>query len=55
LLDPIAKPNIPSSIDTSDEQKTDEKPKYKKMKKKKNEGQDNPDARYVHNGIYFGH
>jgi hypothetical protein len=35
LLAPIEKPNIPSSIDTLDEQKTDKKPKDKKKKKKK--------------------
>jgi hypothetical protein len=43
LLAPIEKPNIPSSIDTLDEQKTDKKPKdKKKKKKKKDEKQDNP-------------
>ena len=46
LLAPIEKPNIPSSIDTLDEQKTDKKPrdkkKKKKNKKKKDEEQDNP-------------
>jgi hypothetical protein len=44
LLAPIEKPNIPSSIDTLDEQKTNKKPKdkTKKKKKKKEEGQDNP-------------
>jgi CelD/BcsL family acetyltransferase involved in cellulose biosynthesis len=44
LLAPIEKPNIPSSIDTLDEQKTDKKPKDKKKKKKKrkDEEQDNP-------------
>jgi hypothetical protein len=44
LLAPIEKPNIPSSIDTLDEQKTDKKPKdkKKKKKKKKDEEQDNP-------------
>jgi hypothetical protein len=41
---PIEKPNIPSSIDTLDEQKTNKKPKDKKKKKKKtkDEEQDNP-------------
>jgi hypothetical protein len=41
---PIEKPNIPSSIVTLDEQKTDKKPKdkKKKKKKKKDEEQDNP-------------
>jgi hypothetical protein len=34
-LAPIEKPNIPSSIDTLDEQKTSKKPKDKKKKKKK--------------------
>jgi hypothetical protein len=43
LLAPIEKPNIPSSIDTLDEQKTNKKPKDKtKKKKKKDEEQDNP-------------
>jgi CelD/BcsL family acetyltransferase involved in cellulose biosynthesis len=44
LLAPIEKPNIPSSIDTLDEQKTNKKPKdkKKKKKKKKDEEQDNP-------------
>jgi hypothetical protein len=44
LLAPIDKPNIPSSIDTLNEQKTDKKPKDKtrKKKKKKDEEQDNP-------------
>ena len=43
LLAPIDKPNIPSSIDTLDEQKTNKKPKdKKKKKKKKDEEQDNP-------------
>jgi hypothetical protein len=44
LLAPIEKPNIPSSIDTLDEQKTNKKPKDKKKKKmkKKGEEQDNP-------------
>jgi flagellar biosynthesis component FlhA len=44
LLAPIEKPNIPSSIDTLDEQKTDKKPKdkKKKKKKKKDEERDNP-------------
>jgi CelD/BcsL family acetyltransferase involved in cellulose biosynthesis len=43
LLAPIEKPNIPSSIDTLDEQKTNKKPKNKKKKKKKRkeEEQDN--------------
>ena len=44
-LAPIEKPNIPSSIDTLDEQKTNKKPKdkkKKKKKKKKDEEQDNP-------------
>jgi hypothetical protein len=43
LLAPIEKPNIPSSIDTLDEQKTNKKPKdkKKKKKKKKDEEQDN--------------
>ena len=35
LLAPIEKRNIPSSIDTLDEQKTDKNPKDKKKKKKK--------------------
>ena len=35
LLAPIETPNIPSSIDTLDEQKTDKKPKDKTKKKKK--------------------
>jgi hypothetical protein len=35
LLGPIERPNIPSSIDTLDEHKTDKKPKDKKKKKKK--------------------
>ena len=40
----MEKPNIPPSIDTLDEQKTDRKPKdnKKKKKKKKDEEQDNP-------------
>jgi hypothetical protein len=43
LLGPIERPNIPSSIDTLDEHKTDKKPKdKKKKKKKKDEKQDNP-------------
>ena len=44
LLAPIEKPNISSSIDTLDEQKTDKKPKdkKKKKKKKKDEERDNP-------------
>ena len=44
LLAPIEKPNIPSSIDTLDEQKMDKKPKDKKKekKKKKDEERDNP-------------
>jgi hypothetical protein len=46
LLAPIEKPNMPSSIDTLDEQTTDIKPKDKKKKKKnkkkKDEEQDNP-------------
>ena len=45
LLAPIEKPNIPSSIDTLDEQKTNKKPKdkkKKKKKKKKDEERDNP-------------
>ena len=43
LLAPIEKPNIPLSIDTLDEQKTDKKPKdKKKKKKKKDEERDNP-------------
>jgi hypothetical protein len=42
LLAAIEKPNIPSSIDTLDEQKTDKKPKDKKKKKKKDEERDNP-------------
>ena len=44
LLAPIEKRNIPSSIDTLDEQKTNKKPKdkKKKKKKKKDEEQDNP-------------
>jgi hypothetical protein len=43
LLAQIEKPNIPSSIDTLDEQKTNKKPKDKtKKKKKKDEEQDNP-------------
>jgi hypothetical protein len=37
LLAPIETPNIPSSIDTLDEQKTDKKPKDKTKKKKKKE------------------
>jgi hypothetical protein len=42
-LTTIEKPNIPSSIDTLDEQKTNKKPKdKKKKKKKKDEEQDNP-------------
>jgi hypothetical protein len=44
-LAPIEKPNIPSSIDALDEQKTNKKPKdkkKKKKKKKKDEEQDNP-------------
>jgi len=43
-LAPIEHPNIPPSIDTLDEQKTDKKPKDKKKKKKKmkDEEQDNP-------------
>jgi hypothetical protein len=44
LLAPIEKPNIPSSIDILDEQKTNKQPKdkTKKKKKKKEEEQDNP-------------
>jgi hypothetical protein len=43
LLAPIEKPNIPSSIDTLDEQKTNKKPKDKtKKKKKKDDEWDNP-------------
>ena len=44
VLAPIENPNIPPSIDTLDEQKTDKKPKDKKKKKKKmkDEEQDNP-------------
>ena len=44
LLAPIEKPNIPSSIDTLDEQKTNkkQKDKPKKKKKKKEEEQNNP-------------
>ena len=44
VLAPIEKPNIPSSIDTLDKQKTNKKPKdkTKKKKKKKEEEQDNP-------------
>jgi hypothetical protein len=44
LLAPIAKRNIPSSIDTLDEQKTNKEPKDKpkKKKKKKEEEQNNP-------------
>jgi hypothetical protein len=43
LLAPTEKPNIPLSIDTLDEQKTDKKPKdKKKKKKKKDEERDNP-------------
>ena len=45
LQAPIEKPNIPSSIDALDEQKTNKKPKdktKKKKKKKKDEEQDNP-------------
>ena len=43
MLAPIEKPNIPSSIDTLDEQKTDKKPnEKKKKKKKKEEEQDHP-------------
>jgi hypothetical protein len=43
LLAPIEKPNIPSSIDTLDEQKTNKKPKDKnKKEKKKDEDRDNP-------------
>jgi hypothetical protein len=38
----MEKPNIPPSIDTLDEQKTDRKPRDKKKKKKKDEEQDNP-------------
>jgi hypothetical protein len=34
LLAPIEKPNIPLSIDTLDEQKTNKKPKDKTKKKK---------------------
>jgi hypothetical protein len=43
-LAPIEKPNIPTSIDTLDEQKTNKKSKdkKKKKKKKKDEEQDNP-------------
>ena len=41
LLAPIDKPNIPSSIDTLNEQKTDKKPKDKKKKKKKDKERDN--------------
>ena len=43
MLVPIEKPNISSSIDTLDEQKTDKKPnEKKKKKKKKEEEQDHP-------------
>ena len=44
VLAPIEKANIPPSIDTLDEQKTDKKPKdkTKKTKKKKDEEQDYP-------------
>ena len=42
LLAPMEKPNIPPSIDTLDEQKTDRKPKDKEEKKEKDEEQDNP-------------
>jgi hypothetical protein len=43
VLAPIEKPNIPSSIDTLDEQKTDKKTnEKKKKKKKKEEEQDHP-------------
>jgi hypothetical protein len=44
LLAPIDKPNIPSSIDTLNEQKTDKKLKDKtrKKKKKKDDEWDNP-------------
>jgi hypothetical protein len=44
MLAPIEKRNIPSSIDTLDEQKTNKKPKdkKKKKKKKKDKEQDNP-------------
>jgi hypothetical protein len=43
LLAPMEKPDIPPSIDTLDEHKTDRKPKdKKKKKKKKDEEQDNP-------------
>jgi hypothetical protein len=43
LLAPIEKPNIPSSIDTLDELKTNKKPKDKtKKKKKKDDEWDNP-------------
>jgi hypothetical protein len=43
LLAPIEKRNIPSSIDTLDEQKTNKKPKDKtKKKKKKDDEWDNP-------------
>jgi hypothetical protein len=43
LLVPMEKPDIPPSIDTLDEHKTDRKPKdKKKKKKKKDEEQDNP-------------
>ena len=44
MLAPIENPNIPPSINTLDEQKTNKKPKdkKKKKKKKKDEEQDNP-------------
>ena len=41
LLAPIEKPNIPSSIDTLNEQKTDKKPKDQKKEKKSKIIQDN--------------
>ena len=44
VLAPTENPNIPPSMDTLDEQKTDKKPKdkKKKKKKKKDEEHDNP-------------
>ena len=35
VLAPVEKPNIPPSIDTLDEQKTDKKPKDKKRRRRK--------------------
>jgi hypothetical protein len=56
LLAPIEKPNIPSSKDTLDEQKTDKNPKGKKKKekKKKDEERDNPSALLFMTKLYNG-